>query len=170
MRELNYKFVGLQNYEPIQIQTEKVFEEAFLKKNSYFNMAVAEAVVNAAKYAMTGLSEAEVAIKVILTSNAITVRVSSKTIPFDAKSYQRHLRELANDPKYSKLQWGDYTGTTELSRGFWYMLQAVEYLVVAEDGSYVELSTKIPYEETRLDTSISFLVPKFLVDTGGVRG
>lgn len=170
MRELNYKFIGYQNYEPVQIKLEEVFEKAFIRKNSYFNMAVSEAVVNAARYGAAGFAETEVMINVRVTEKDITVKVSSNNIPFDAKSYQRQLRELANDPKYSRLDWGDYTGTTALSRGFWYMLQAVEYLVVAEDGAYVELSTKVPYDESRLDTSISFLVPKFLVDSGGVRG
>lgn len=170
MREFNYKFTGYQNYEPVQMKMEAIFEKAFIRKNPYFNMAVSEAVVNAARYAVAGIANAVIFVKIIVSPNDITVTVSSDTHEFNAKNYQRQLRELANDPKYSKLDWGDYTGTTALSRGFWYMLQAVEYLVVAEDGSFVTLSTRIPYEETRLDTSISFLVPKFLVDSGGVRG
>ncbi len=170
MRELNYKFIGLQNYEPIQDSIRNIFEKAFLRKNTYFDIAVDEAVGNAAKYAVKGLAEAEVHIQIRISENDITVRVASDTQSFNAKDYQMQLRELANDPKFSSLDWGDYTGTTDRSRGFWFMLQAVEYLVIAEDSSYVSLSTSIPYREKRLDTSIGFLVPKFIVDSGGVLG
>ena len=170
MRELNFRFVGYQNYEPIQKKMEDIFIKAFLRKNSYFNMAVSEAIVNAARYAVKGPAEVEIRAQVRITETDITVKVSSDTQPFDAKGFQRQLRELASDPKYSNLDWGDYTGTTDMSRGFWYMLQAVDYLNVAEDGSYVELSASIPYVERKLNTSISFLVPKFMVDSGGVLG
>ncbi len=170
MRELNYKFIGYQNYEPVQEQMREVFTKAFQKVNTYFNIAVDEAVVNAAKYDVRGMAEAEVHTQIRISENDITVRVSSKPQSFNAKNYQMQLRELANDPKMGNLDWGDYTGTTDRSRGFWYMLQAVEYLVVAEDGSYVSLSASIPYREKRMDTSISFLVPKFNVDSGGVLG
>ena len=48
-----------------------------------------------------------------ISENDITVRVSSKPQPFNAKNYQMQLRELANDPKMGNLDWGDYTGTTD---------------------------------------------------------
>lgn len=170
MRVLNYKFTGLQNYEPIQKQMEALFTKAFLRKFSHFNYAVSEAVGNAAKYSVKGIVNAEIRIQVQISENNLTVKVMSETENFDAKAYQRQLRELAADQKYSKLDWGDYTGTSTMSRGFWFMLQAVDYLKVAEDGSYVLLSASIPYIERKLDTSISFLAPKFLVDSGGVSG
>jgi len=170
LRELNYKFTGYQNYDPVQEKLRSIFRKAFMARNAYFNIAVDEAVVNAARYAVKGLADAEIAVQVRLMENAIEVKVSSNTNPFNAKAYQMQLRELANDPKYTSMDWGDYTGTSTMSRGFWYMLQAVDYLTVAEDGSYVSLSAKIPFQEKRLDTSIGFLVPKFLVDSGGVIG
>ena len=170
MRELNYKFVGLQNYEPVQTSIRAVFNKAFVFHNTYFDIAVDEAVSNATRYAVKGMSEAEVYIRIRISENDITVRVSSDTQPFDSRNYQMQLQELANLPKYSRMEWGDYTGLTDRSRGFWYMLQAVDYLVIAENGSYVALSASIPYRKRRLDTTIGFLVPKFRVDSGGVLG
>ena len=170
MRELNYKIIGYQNYESVQGKLEALFDKVFLARNTYFNFAVSEAVVNAARYSVNGPADAEIHVQVRLTENDITVRISSQTVPFDAKGYQMQLRELANDPKYSSMDWGDYTGTSTMSRGFWYMLQAVDYLVVAGDGSYVLLSASTPYKEKRMDTTIGFLVPKFMVDSGGILG
>ena len=162
-------FDGYQNYEETEKKLRKFFDRAFGMSNPYFMIAVNEAVCNAARYSVDGMMQARIFIKVVLSENDLSVKVSSKTRPFNAEEYQQTLKKLAADPKLSEMDWGEYTAATEISRGFWYMLEAVDYLVVESDGSEVTLSARIPYRDYHpINTKIGFLVPRFFVKKNGV--
>lgn len=83
-------------------------------------------------------------------------------------AYQHRLKKLAADSKYQNMACGDYTSDTDMSRGFWYMLEAVDYLVIDSDGEDITLSARIPYDYQPLNPRIGYLVPKFFIRKNGV--
>lgn len=168
MYTITYSFQGYQNYEPYRKKLAALCEKAFIEHNPYFMIAINEAVCNAFKYHKLGPREGSVSIQVRLSESDITVIVRADTHAFDMKDFQKRMRALLKNKKTSAMEWGDYTDDTDRSRGFWYMLQAVDYLIAESDCSSVTLSEHIPYSNLPLDTHIEYLVPKLMVRTNGV--
>lgn len=168
MQTITYKFVGYTEYE------EKIVDKLISKirenigENPYFEIAVNEAVVNAAKYSIFGIDEAEITIIVRITLTDVAVIIKSITRPFSADHYRQQLYQLMVDDEIKELPWGDYTADTEKSRGFWYMLTACEYLIIKDDGNEVTLCIRRDSPSNELDTKIKQLVPKFLIQKDGV--
>ena len=167
-RIIENRIVGYQNYEAIHDKLKKLFLDAFCGDNPYFILAVNEAVCNAARYSILGPTKAKITIRTEIGEADIRVKISSATTKFDAMAYQHRLRKLAADSKYKNMACGDYTSDTDMSRGFWYMLEAVDYLVIDSDGEDITLSARIPYDYQPLDPRIGYLVPKFFVRKNGV--
>ena len=163
-----FRFKGYQNYVETQNSLQKLFVKHFGFHDSHFMNAVNEAVCNAARYAKAGPSNTDVEIDVEITESDLSVVVRSDTRHSDAKKIQMQLRSLAANPKLASKDWGDYTLASDMSRGFWYMLMACDYVLVESDMSSVKLSVGLPHHERDLERSISFLVPKFFVRTKGV--
>ncbi len=63
-------------------------------ENSYFIIAINEAVCNAAKYSVYGYEEAKIKIELIITNEDVTATVISKTKPFNALEYRNKLLKL----------------------------------------------------------------------------
>lgn len=174
MRKLEfreYRFQGYQNYEDVQTELCSVLEQYFGHQNPYFNIAINEAVCNAARYAIDGPANAKITIELRVMPNDISVSIHARTHPFDAERYQKKLRELLLDPSIRSLEWGDYTADTEKSRGFWYMLMACDYMYVDAKGQFVTLfRTRNFQPDDIVITRIESLVPRFLVSKDGVIG
>ena len=167
-RTIEHRIVGYQNYEAIHDKLKKLFLDSFGADNPYFILAVNEAVCNAARYSVYGPTKAKITIQTEIAESDLRVKVSSETSPFDALAYQKRLKKLAADPKYQNMDCGDYTADTVMSRGFWYMLEAVDYLVIDADGDDITLSARLPYDYQPLDARIGYLAPKFYVRKNGV--
>lgn len=168
MHVVTFRFRGYQNYEETQTKLRELFKKHFQYDDIFFMLAVNEAVCNAARYAKAGAYEVDVDINVEISETDLSVTVKANTMPSNAKDIQSRLRKLAENPKWRSKDWGDYTQLTEMSRGFWYMLQACDYVLVESDLSLVKISARIPYKEHEMNRTIGFLVPKFFVRTRGV--
>lgn len=168
MNIFHYNFTGYEAYqEVLPVLQEKICD--VLQDDEYhFILAVNEAVCNAARYAVKGPSEAEIKIKLQITESDVTVTISSLTVPFDVVRYRENLLKLVENPDVSKMEWGDYTGDTDKSRGFWYMLTACDYLYMAEDGQQITLCARVPFNPNKFTTKIGDLVPRFYIEKNGV--
>ena len=167
MKICKYKFKGYEEYSTV---SEKIFSDLFgsSNDNSYFQLAVNEAVINAAKYSIYGINAAEIEIEIHVTDSDISISIHSVTRPFDVKKYRNQMKILLNDPKVKDLDWGDYTAQTERSRGFWYMLTACDYLYMDINGEEITLCVRKDSLNKQLTTRISQLVPRFLIRENGV--
>ena len=164
-----FDFTGYQNYEETQNILKEILLEAFHKDNVLFRLAINEAVCNAARYALAGVKNVQIYITVRITDSDVKVSVYAETRNFDAKAYQQKLLALLDNKDVAKLQWSDYTKDTEKSRGFWYILTAVDYLVVTDNGSEVTLCARRPFDGNEdMPRTLEFLIPKFLVKQNGV--
>lgn len=166
-----FKFTGYQNYCEVEKDIEKLFRRAFERDNPSFTIAVNEAMCNAARYSIYGITTAPIEITVRLSGYDIAVTVKSITEVFDTQKYQAELQELAKDPAICNMEWGDYLADNDASRGIWYMLTAVDYLYFDTLGQSVTLATRTDGKSDMFNepnTKIGALVPKFLVNEGGV--
>lgn len=168
MNIFRYEFIGYEAYQEILPVLQEKLCNALQDDEYHFVLAVNEAVCNAARYAIKGPSEAEIKIKLQITESDVTVTVRSATVLFDVIRYRERLESLSNNPEISKMEWGDYTGDTDRSRGFWYMLAACDYLYMAEDGQQITLCARAPYDSKKFTTKISDLVPRFYIEKNGV--
>lgn len=164
-----YEFTGYQNYEKTQKKIETLLTDAFEAENYRFLMAVNEAVCNAARYSLYKPQKARITIEVRVMNYDVAVKVSSPTSPFRAEEYQKKLRRILDDKKVREMEWGDFLGFQLTSRGFYYMLSAVDYLYVDEKGQSVTLCAKTPYDPSQpYSTKLGDIIPKFLVSKNGV--
>lgn len=168
-----FKFIGLQNFGPIQEKIYKLIYIAFGGKENYeYQQALEEAVCNAAKYSIDGPYHARITIKVRRMAFDIAISVYAETHPFDAEDYQNRLKKLSQNPQFSSMDWGDYVATSPASSGFWYMLTGCDYVYIDSKGQSITLVAKtlgvnLDIERT---TRIGELVPRFLVKKDGVIG
>jgi anti-sigma regulatory factor (Ser/Thr protein kinase) len=163
-----FHFTGLQNYERYAEEIDHILNACFQCENDFFFIALTEAVNNAARYSVYGMSKARITISIRIMQNDIAVTVQSKTRPFNAFAYQQKLIALLNDPETCDLDWGDYTIKQLGGRGFWFILQAVDYLYVDANGQEVTLCAKTPMADKNPSGKVGDLVPKFLVKQNGV--
>lgn len=164
----NFSFKGYQNYEPIQESLDELLKDIFGKENLPFLIAINEAVLNAAKYSVYGLREADIHISVRILTDEVRVTVASETHPFDAVKYRERLQSLLVDEVTAALDWGDYIGDSDAGRGFWYILTAVDYLYIDEKGQEITLVARIPMTVLPEVKRLDYLIPKFYVRQNGV--
>ncbi|WP_196606569.1 hypothetical protein [Pectinatus frisingensis] len=170
MEIYNYNFVGYAAYEDI---AKKAFDQInkSMNKNFYFEIAANEAVLNAAKYSIFGLNDAEISMTVLISDTDVSVIIKSITQPFSAEHYREQLYQLLDNPATMDMKWGEYTGMTERSRGFWYMLTACEYIIVNNDGNEITICIRKSANNNEIpdpDTQIRRLLPRFLIKKNGV--
>lgn len=137
-------------------------------ENSYFIIAINEAVCNAAKYSVYGYEEAKIKIELVITNEDVTATVISKTKPFNALEYRNKLLKLKENPKLKDMPWSEYTGISERSRGFWMMLMAVDYLYIDINSDRVSLNISIPRKAEEVTLTIGELIKRFFVEKDGV--
>ena len=128
-------------------------------------MAVIEAMSNAAKYSVDGPLNAKISMEVRIMPQDIGVKIFSKTSTFNVREYRQKLRDIAQNPQYAEMDWGDYIGERDESSGFWYMLTGCEYLYMDENGQCITLVAKtadLPQDNEKI-TRIKLLVPRFLI-------
>ena len=157
---------GLPGFYDIRDELEDLYKQAFKKKDYFdFEMAVIEAMSNAAKYSMDGPLHAKIHMEVRIMPQDIGVKIYSRTIKFNVREYRQKLREIAQNPEYANMDWGDYIGERDESSGFWYMLTGCEYLYMDENGQCITLVAKTTgaSKKDKKITRINLLVPRFLI-------
>ncbi len=163
---LHFQCVGYKEYlDEIAPTIFKKLEKAIPDPNYKFILAINEAVLNAAKYSVYGVLSAQMDIDVRIDDFEIRARIESQTQPFDAIQYRDNLVKLAEDPKTGNLDWGDYTGVSELSRGFWIILSAVDYLIIESTGQHISLIRRLPWNRANDTQKINKIVPRFCVES-----
>ena len=142
---------------------------SFLKDENYcFEMALNEAVLNAAKYSVDGPQQAKISIRFRSTDYDLIAKVSSRTKEFDMFAYREKLRNIAARPEFSGSDWQEYVGDTEASRGLWFMLRGVEYLYMEHRGQSVRLCTRVPFRQDFVSDTMIDLLPRFFIEKDGV--
>ncbi len=164
-KHISYHCNGYKEYLDVSKQLLHVFNPILPDPDARFILAVNEAALNAAKYSVYGVLSAQIYIDVHIDTHEVRVRIESQTQPFDAVQYKERLKKLAEDPNTMDLDWGDYTGVSDKSRGFWYMLSAVDYLIVEATGQHVTLVRRLPFHRSDDSTIIRKIVPRFNVES-----
>ena len=142
---------------------------AFLQDDNFaFEMALNEAVLNAAKYSLDGPEAAKIHIEFRITEYDLVAKVSSLTKPCDMFAYREKLRKIAAMPEFSGSGWQEFVGDTEASRGLWFMLRGVEYLYMEHRGQSVRLCTRVPFREDFVTERMSDLLLRFFIEKDGV--
>lgn len=142
---------------------------SFLRDDHYaFEMALNEAVLNAAKYSVDGPKAAKISILFRSTDYDLVAKVSSQTKEFDMFAYREKLRQASERPEFSGSDWQEYVGETEASRGLWFMLRGVEYLYMEHRGQSVRLCSRVPFRQDFVTERMSDLLPRFFIEKDGV--
>lgn len=142
---------------------------SFLHDDSFaFEMALNEAVLNAAKYSVDGPDAAKIRVEFRATGYDLVAKVSSRTRPCDMFAYREKLRSVAARPEFSGSDWQEYVGDTEASRGLWFMLRGVEYLYMEHLGQAVRLCASVPFRQDFVTERMDRLLLRFYVEKDGV--
>lgn len=140
----------------------------FLRDDAYaYDMAINEAVLNAAQNAVDGSTAAKIHIEMRITDYDVITKVSCKTHPFDMLAYRENLLSIAARPEYQEADWTDYTADSDKSRGLWFMLYGTEYLYIDHLAQSVRLCTRNPCIK-RTSRKMRDLLMRFFVEKDGV--
>lgn len=140
---------------------------SFLNDDGFdYDMAINEAVCNAAQNSIIGVEKVNIRIDIRITNYDVVTKVSAKTKPFDMMSYRDRLWDIARRPAY--IDWTDYTADTEASRGMWYMLSGTEYLYIDHQAQSVRLCARIPFNKEHTTKKMEDLLLRFFIEKDGV--
>lgn len=160
MNTFCFTFRGCNEYSAVRRELEKIYN-VINDPNFNYCLAVNEAVCNAVRYGLAGIDDTRIVIFVYVTDYDLKTTVKAETAPFDVEAYKVQLEALAKEK--GELDWADYTGDSEKSRGFWYMLMACDQVTLTEDGNSVTLASRLPFDEALMLRKIKELVPRFLI-------
>lgn len=138
-----YHFTGHSNYRNYQPEIKELITNTSLDSEMSFYIAVNEAVCNAAKYAVKGHREADITISLKLDNYSMTAIVIGNTKPFDTAMFLSKMKKLA-EGECKDMEWGDYTHDNIGGRGFFYMLEACDYVTLSPNGNVVMLHCSLP--------------------------
>ncbi|MGN8837216.1 hypothetical protein ACTNCI_09630 [Mitsuokella jalaludinii] len=168
-RFIEYRFKGYTAYEESRQKIGHLCAHILTREHARrFLMAVNEAVCNACRYAGSGVDETPVAISILLTESELraVIRGSRFEGTLSPTEIQKRMRHLIQHAANANKDWGEYVRDSERGTGFWFMLQAVDYLILDADDGSVTLSTH--RQMLPPNRKIRYLVPKFFVRKGGV--
>lgn len=161
-----YDFVGESAYVKAVDNIRKSLE--FLHDDDYaYDMAINEAVLNAAQNSVDGVATAKINIEVRITDYDVITKVSCKTKPFDMLAYRKQLLAIAAREEYKNADWTDYTSDLDISRGLWFMLYGTEYVYMDHLAQSVCLCTRNPCIK-RTSRKMRDLLMRFFVEKDGV--
>lgn len=164
-----FKVHGYSDFiETVLPELDEIFTKTINDKEECFQIAIMEAVNNAARYSLKGLEEADISIEVIVHSIDIKVVIRSKTREFDVKGFCKKIRKLGLDDKWSFKNFGEYKGESLYGRGIWLMLQACEYMYMDVNDRSVTLCTSYPVKTHQHVQNIGVLAQRFYITEGGV--
>ena len=140
----------------------------FLHDDDYaYDMAINEAVLNAAQNSVDGVEAANIHIAIRITDYDVITKVSCQTKPFDMLAYREQLLAIAAREEYKNADWTDYTSDLDISRGLWFMLYGTEYVYIDHWAQSVCLCTRNPCIK-RTSRKMRDLLMRFFVAKDGV--
>lgn len=168
MSVLTYDFVGESAYVSAVDDIRKAL--SFLKDDDYaYDMAINEAVLNAAQYSIDGPDKARIHLEIHITNYDVFTTVSCATNPCDMFSYRERLRSIVAKPELSGMDWTDYVADNDdASRGLWYMLSGTEYTYMHHLAQFVCLCTRNPCSSGTATTKMRDLLMRFFIEKDGV--
>ena len=168
MRILAYDFVGESAYVNSVDDIRKAL--ACLHDDNYaFDMAVNEAVLNAAQHAVNDFNNAKIHIEFRITDYDVVAKVSSETKRFDMLAYRNRLLAMVLRPDFKYVDWTDYVADSDsLGRGLWYMLSGTDYLYMDRFAQYVCLCASNPCNKAAKTSIMRDLLMRFFVVKDGV--
>ena len=168
MRILAYDLVGESAYVNAVDIIRKDLE--CLHDDDYaFDMAVNEAVLNAAQYSVDGAEKAKIHIEFHVTDYDVVTKVSSKTKHFDMFAHRNQLLAMVLRPDFKSVDWTDYVADSDrLGRGSWYMLSGSDYIYMDRYAQYVCLCASNPCNKDAKTSNMRDLLMRFFVVKDGV--
>ena len=167
MRIKTYDFVGESDYINAVDDIRKYL--CFLLDDDYaYDMAINEAVLNAAQYSIDGPDNAKIHLEISFTAYDVSTKVCCETKSCDMLAYREQLRSIAARPENKGMDWADYVADSDGSRGLWYMLGGTEYIIMGHQAQYVCLCTKNPFPRERETKKMQDLLMRFFVEKDGV--
>lgn len=165
----SFEVIGYDDYcEKVMPKLEDLLARTLQDSEGHYMIAINEAVCNAARYAVAGHDNVCIQLDMLINDGDIKTAVQADTLPFDVLQFRKEMAELAEDENIAEMEWGDYTGHSKSSRGYWYMLMACEYLYIDTTGKKVTLCAKRPFSPNHIAKKISDLVPRLYVEQNGV--
>lgn len=145
-----------------------ICNETLADPEGHFQIAIVEAVNNAAQYSLAGLNEAAVDIKMSIRDMDIKVSVSSETKEFDVKRFCDEIKALGKDKQWQRKTFGEFKGTRLSGRGIWLMLEACEYLYIDVEDKTVTMCVSYPLPQKLITQNIGVLSERLFLSENGV--
>lgn len=135
--------------------------------DGHLQIAIVEAVNNAARYSLDGLERADIHITLNMHLKDMTISISSKTKPWDVKQFVRGIKVLAQDDNWRNKDFGEYKGDRLSGRGIWLMLEACDYLYIDTKTNTVTMAISYPYKSQFITQKIGVLASRlYIIDNG----
>ena len=160
-----YDFVGESAY--INSICDVIHNELyFLHDDDYaYDMAINEAVLNAAQNSVDGSDGAKIHIEIRITDYDVTTKISCNTVPRDMFAYREQLLAVSNKPEFFNSDWTEYTADfPEASRGIWFMLYGTEYIYMDRQAQSVRLCTRNPIVRKNATKKMRDLLMRFFIE------
>lgn len=165
-RKRHYEALGQDAYyDEVMPWLETLFDRYLQDEDGHYLIAVNEAVCNAARYAKAGYECVRIYIDVEVTPDSLRTTVTADTLPFDVQGFYKKMIALGKDESIASKEWGDYTGNSDKSRGFWMMLMSCRSVDIDVNGKAVTLVAERPFLTEHVCKTIRTLVGRLrLVD------
>lgn len=151
------KFIGYDNY-PINYLKYLLKEKGFMTID--FMLAINEAICNAVRYNINDINTCKINIMIYFDKNFVKFLISSETTPTSAYTIKSNLLKLKNEPSWSK-----YLKDKLRGRGFWIILEGVDYLYVKEDMQSILLIKKKKTRNLETSSNTFELINKFNISS-----
>lgn len=166
-RKRHYEALGQDAYyEEVMPWLESLFERYLQDEDEHYLLAVNEAVCNAARYARAGYENVRIYVDIEIAPETLSTTVTADTIPFDVLGLYRKMIAIGKDASVASEDWGDYTGSSDKSRGFWMMLTPCRHVDIDINGKSVTLVADRPFSTERLCKTICKLVGRLRIVRG----
>lgn len=150
-------------YEEVMPWLEVLFDKYLQDEDEHYLIAVNEAVCNAARYAKAGPDAVRIIIDLKIAATYISTTIGADTEDFDVEAFVSKMRSYAEDPKMRGVEWGEFTGNTKKSRGFWFMLMGCRKVEIAISGKKVTLIADRPFLPSHVTKCIGELVKRLCI-------
>ena len=169
VKNIDFHIHGYDDFiERVLPELDVICNETLADPEGHFQIAIMEAVNNAAQYSLAGLAEAAVDIKMSIRDMDIKVSVSSETKEFDVKRFCDEIKALGKDKKWQRKTFGEFKGTRLSGRGIWLMLEACEYLYIDVKDKTVTMCVSYPLPKKLVTQNIGVLSERLFLSENGV--
>lgn len=151
-----------------QPELENILKLTVNDPDGHLQIAIMEAVFNAARYAKVGYELAEITITAKVFETDVKISIESDSREFDVEALRRKIKSIACDKHWTGKDFGEYTGHDPSGRGFWLMLMACEFLYLDYSGKKVTLCTSYPFDPQLISRNVNILASRLYLEKDGV--